>query len=746
MAALDILIVGGGPAGTAVAFRARELGLDALVIDYDDLMKRIRDYSKDKLILPAFGGGDKVCFPRGGDLVECLQFQPIDKDDMCAEWKALYEKHDIARRVGLELTGLEPLEDRYRAVTWDHNRRTEECFEARHVVLAIGRGVPRRFDIPGNTDGIAYRLADPEDYVGSPACVVGGGTSAAEAVIAISNAKSQAGDESSVYWSYRGDKMPRVSKSLAGEFFAAYVGNGNIRYFRKSEPAAISVGDDRREYLAVRVDRHQMAGRPNELTLLEFPKEMCLACIGEDIPEALLNSFGIHLATGGPRGRKRMVVNRCLETCRPNVYLIGDLLSQAYFETEDFDADPAGFREIKHRGNIKSALRDGVRVAQIIEQRLAGKEDVVVDIEDAEDTGSGVSIAAVSAPLGSSGPPRESLGEGRSETEAEAFVIRVLPTGVEEDEYPVRSHGITTIGSGDCDLSFPSDSMLAPCHGSVSHGEEGYFLRDDGSSTGVFLKIAPARKVELSSGDLLRVGRQFLVLQRENGVASLVHYSADGEERGQLALEPGRTWVLGRGNPDRVLDAGDKTLSRRHLAVSFEKGVVRVKDLKSVNGTFLRVRPARRLEHGDQIRLGQQLLTFSLRGEAALDPGIESRSASVGGAVEGGTEATPAPGPGQASVVFRGSGSDAPIPVAAGQSLCEAAEAAGVEITAECHSGICGSDPIRIVSGAEYLAGDAADQERETLEELCEVEPGSCRLACMTRINGPVVVELLSSD
>ena len=51
---LDMLVVGGGPAGTATAFHAKELGLSALVIDYDDLMKRIRDYPKDKMILPDF--------------------------------------------------------------------------------------------------------------------------------------------------------------------------------------------------------------------------------------------------------------------------------------------------------------------------------------------------------------------------------------------------------------------------------------------------------------------------------------------------------------------------------------------------------------------------------------------------------------------------------------------------------------------------------------------------------------------
>ena len=96
---LDMLVVGGGPAGTAAAFRAKELGREPLVVDYDDLMKRIRDYSKDKLILPDFGGGDRLCFPKGGDLVADLRFPPIDKDEMCAGWKARYADHGVRHEV-----------------------------------------------------------------------------------------------------------------------------------------------------------------------------------------------------------------------------------------------------------------------------------------------------------------------------------------------------------------------------------------------------------------------------------------------------------------------------------------------------------------------------------------------------------------------------------------------------------------------------------------------------------------------
>src|SRR5215475_675478 len=117
---LDVLIVGGGPFGTAAAFRAKELGLAALVIDHDDILKRIRDYAKDKQILPDYGGGDRMQFPRGGPLVSKLHFAPIDKDKMCVEWKALYRDNNVPAQIGVELTALEQNGDVWTASAWNH--------------------------------------------------------------------------------------------------------------------------------------------------------------------------------------------------------------------------------------------------------------------------------------------------------------------------------------------------------------------------------------------------------------------------------------------------------------------------------------------------------------------------------------------------------------------------------------------------------------------------------------------------
>ncbi len=54
--------------------------------------------------------------------------------------------------------------------------------------------------------------------------------------------------------------------------------------------------------------------------------------------------------------------------------------------------------------------------------------------------------------------------------------------------------------------------------------------------------------------------------------------------------------------------ADDPTISPRHARFLQAGGVLRVEDLGSVNGTFLRVREARRLTLGEEFRVGRQLL------------------------------------------------------------------------------------------------------------------------------------------
>lgn len=770
---VDMLIVGGGPAGTAAAFRAKELGMTALVVDYDDLMKRIRDYAKDKLILPHFGGGDRMQFPMGGDLVQALHFGPIDKDDMCGTWKGLYKKHNIPAKVGIELTGLSHQSDGTLTVqTWNHRTRQEEAFNARHLVLAIGRGVPRRFDIPGNVDGISYKLEDAAAYVGEPVCIIGGGTSAAEAVIAISHAKLDAEDGCPVYWSYRGDKMPKVSKALSDVFFDAYLGNGNIRYYPNSEPVAIVTGPDRADYLSIRVDRKVINGRSIETTHLEFPKHRCIACIGEDIPEALLGTLGIHMATGGPKNKKRMVVTPLLETQQPNVYLIGDILSQAYLETNDFGADPATFDEIKHHGNVKASLRDGVFIAEVIRQKLDGNTTIQVNLDFAENEEEQAEIPAAKdaqtflrAIAGGEAPPEEAQAPPPAAAEPaidRAVLVRLTASGIEEDEFALNKGGVTTIGYGSCDIVLSNSISETVSNASITHWEEGYTLKDEGSKAGVFVQLVAGALTDIQSGELLQLGRHFLLFNIEHNTPHFLHYDHTGNLIGQHPLKEG-TIVVGRDAPDLILDKSDMVLSRRHLAISTKQGKVQVKDLGSLNKTYLRVRTERRLNPDDVIRIGQHLFRLSLNQKTPPqktsfyiaptpaapappapapqiqpDPVPVSAPVPVPEAPPQKEAAAPTGGP---SVVFEGT--DGSFIIGPSQTILNVAQANEIPINYECESGRCGYDPIRIISGAEHLNEMDEDEEGWTLEEVCDLDPKECRLACMTRATGPVKVEII---
>ena len=121
-------------------------------------------------------------------------------------------------------------------------------------------------------------------------------------------------------------------------------------------------------------------GCPPETTQLEFRKTYCIGCMGEDIPEGLLAKIGTPRVVGGPHNKKRIVVSPLLETRQENIYLAGDVLSPAYFETTSID-DPGTFKETKRRGNIKAAMREGVLIAEVIDQKLAGKTLIKVHLE-----------------------------------------------------------------------------------------------------------------------------------------------------------------------------------------------------------------------------------------------------------------------------------------------------------------------------------------------------------------------------
>jgi pSer/pThr/pTyr-binding forkhead associated (FHA) protein len=408
---------------------------------------------------------------------------------------------------------------------------------------------------------------------------------------------------------------------------------------------------------------------------------------------------------------------------------------------------------VRRRGNIKAALRDGVLVAEAVAQKLAGKKVIRVDLPAPEEKPAPQKPAPPRFTLAESdesGPPPESFAATRLAETHQACLIRIISGNVEAEEFPVNKIGITTIGRKDADVVFPEDLLLSNRHASISHGPEGYYLRDDGSTNGVFIRLKEAQPLEVSHDTHLRLGKQLLLFETENGSQAFLHIDQSGKPLKRYELST-KTVVLGRQAPDITLDPEDVTLSRRHLSITLKERRIWVKDLGSANGSYLKLKNGAPLVPDDHFRAGQQIFKFHVKKENLRRTIVFNTEVK--------SQPTPPPSPPPPPkpqrrkseeatpegmvVAFKNYGKRCPF--TPGQTICDIAEKNGLKLKADCRIGSCGIDPIRIVSGLENM-NTVGDEEQGTLEDINKLEPGKYRLACMAKPQGPVVVEILESS
>ncbi len=95
----------------------------------------------------------------------------------------------------------------------------------------------------------------------------------------------------------------------------------------------------------------------------------------------------------------------------------------------------------------------------------------------------------------------------------------------------------------------------------------------------------------------------------------------DGTEGGMHPLQEGEN-LIGRGQGP-LFDA-DPYLSPRHAELALGDNGLVVRDLKSLNGVFVKIAQEEKLESGDIFRIGQELLRFDLIGQPSpLEDGTE---------------------------------------------------------------------------------------------------------------------------
>jgi thioredoxin reductase len=255
------VIVGVGPAGLAASLRAQELGLKFATFEQDTVGGTIAHYPRGKIVMTA-----PVELPGYGT----VRLRETSKEALLALW------HEAIAKTGLQIeTG-----QRVKSISKDPEglviETSKGSYRTRAAILAIGRrGSPRQLGVQGEEqEKVVYRLIDAEQYAGKRVLVVGGGDSALEAAVSVSE---QPGAE--VTLCYRGDAFSRA-KPANRERVDAASERESLDVLMTTMPESIQPD-------TVRLD--------TGMGIKEIANDVVIVCIGGELPTRFLQDSGIDI-------------------------------------------------------------------------------------------------------------------------------------------------------------------------------------------------------------------------------------------------------------------------------------------------------------------------------------------------------------------------------------------------------------------------------------------------------------------
>jgi len=263
-AQFDVFIVGCGPAGLSAGLSAIHHQMRYKLIEQEDsLGGSVYHYPRQKIAMTA---------PVELDLIGKVRFNEVQKEALLDFWNGVVEK------TGLQIAFRERMESIERVDGHFMVRTNRGTYTAGSVLLAMGRrGTPRKLEVPGEESAkVTYRLTDPAQYAGQSVLVVGGGDSALEAAIALSQ---EAGTD--VTLSYRSAAFSRV-KQKNRTLLEQQQQAGRIRVLLQS--TVQSIHDHH-----VTIEHDGVAQR--------YPNDVVIVCAGGVLPTPLLQQIGIQFDT-----------------------------------------------------------------------------------------------------------------------------------------------------------------------------------------------------------------------------------------------------------------------------------------------------------------------------------------------------------------------------------------------------------------------------------------------------------------
>jgi thioredoxin reductase len=261
--ALDVLIIGAGPAGFSASLRAMEKKMRYVTVEQESLGGTVFQFPRGKLVMT-----NKVHLPLYGE----MKFKETTKEELLAFWEKVEKNTGVKINYHERVESITPSESGYTVKT------NKQVYETTNVLLSIGRrGTPRKLGVPGEElSKVTYRLIDPEQFRNQHVLVVGGGDSALEAATTIADEPG-----TTVTLSYRSAAFGRAKKKNREKVDKA-VEEGRLNLLLKSNVKNFTKD-------TVTIDQ--------EGKEIEISNDAAIICAGGILPTGFLKEIGITIDT-----------------------------------------------------------------------------------------------------------------------------------------------------------------------------------------------------------------------------------------------------------------------------------------------------------------------------------------------------------------------------------------------------------------------------------------------------------------
>ena len=299
---LDLLIVGAGPAGLSAADAAAREGLSYLVIEKGTIANTIRQYPVGRTM---FSTPNELEM-RAGSL-QPVRDKPT-REELLSHYIHFVLDGDLKINSGEEVVRVEHAEANLFVIETTSvdtiGQPIRQTYRARRLLFAIGAmDHPRRLNVPGeDLPKVHHRFVEPYPYIRREALVVGGGNSAAEAALFLSEEGART---TMAIW--REDWENRDPKA------------GAMKHWVRS-PLEREIAEGRlRVILYKHID--EISAREVKLTVetgeqRTIPNDVVFVLVGSDADLTLLKSLGVETT----QGKYTEIPNYDPETFETNIH------------------------------------------------------------------------------------------------------------------------------------------------------------------------------------------------------------------------------------------------------------------------------------------------------------------------------------------------------------------------------------------------------------------------------------------